>query len=240
VVVGAKILIVDDEPEIRLVLQTGLAGRRFDVDAVGTGQEVGERVKVGRPDVVLLDLMLPDLAGTTVIEQLRTWSRVPIIVLSVLGSEQEKVRALNLGADDYLTKPFGLDELVARIRVALRRLASSDMVAPIFRVGELAIDFEQRRVTSGDRLVALTPTEYAILKALAERAGQVLTHRTLLQAVWGPVYGTEDYYLHVYIGRLRRKIEPDPARPRYLITEPGAGYRLRLDPLDDRSPSGAT
>jgi two-component system KDP operon response regulator KdpE len=228
VTTGARVLVVDDEPEIRLVLQTGLTGRGFTVDAVGTGKEARERVEVGRPDVVLLDLMLPDLPGTTVIESLRTWSRVPIIVLSVLGSEQEKVRALNLGADDYLTKPFGLDELVARIRVALRRVASNDMVAPIFRVGDLAIDFERRRVTVRDQAVALTPTEYAILKALAERAGQVLTHRTLLQAVWGPVYGTEDYYLHVYIGRLRRKIESDPGHPRYLITEPGAGYRLQL------------
>jgi two-component system KDP operon response regulator KdpE len=190
-------------------------------------------VETGHPDVILLDLMLPDMGGTAVIEQVRTWSRVPIIVLSVLGAEPEKVRALNLGADDYVTKPFGLDELVARIRVALRRVASSDMVEPVFRVGELAIDFEHRRVTMRGIPVALTPTEYAILKALAERAGQVLTHRALLQAVWGPEYGTEDYYLHVYISRLRRKVEPDPAHPRYVATEPGAGYRLRLDLLDE-------
>jgi two-component system KDP operon response regulator KdpE len=228
--VGARLLVVDDEPEIRVVLQTGLTGRGFAVETVGTGREALERIQHGRPDVVLLDLMLPDLAGTEVVEQARTWSRVPIIILSVLGSEEEKVRALNAGADDYLTKPFGLEELIARIRVALRRMASSDMIVPVFRVGDLAIDFERRRVTRGGLPISLSPTEYGILKALAERAGQVLTHRSLLQAVWGPVYGTEDYYLHVYIGRLRRKVEPDPARPRYVLTEPGAGYRLRLDP----------
>jgi two-component system, OmpR family, KDP operon response regulator KdpE len=184
-------------------------------------------LEVGRPGVVLLDLLLPDLPGTTAIESLRSWSRVQIIVLSVLGTEQEKVRALNLGVDDYLTQLFGLDELVARIRVARRRVASSAMVAPVFRTGDLAIDFERRRVTVGERAVSLTPTEYAVLKALAERAGQVLTHRSLLRAVWGPVDGTEDYYLHLYIGRVRRKIESDPAHPRHLITEPGAGYRLQ-------------
>ena len=229
---GARLLVVDDEPEIRVVLQTGLTGQGFVVETVGTGREALERIRLGRPDVVLLDLMLPDLPGTTVVEQARTWSRVPIIILSVLGSEAEKVRALNVGADDYLTKPFGLEELVARIRVALRRMASSDMVVPVFRVGDLAIDFEKRRVTRGGAVISLSPTEYGILKALAERAGQVLTHRSLLQAVWGPVYGTEDYYLHVYIGRLRRKVEPDPAHPRYVLTEPGAGYRLRLDPSE--------
>ena len=227
---GARLLVVDDEPEIRVVLQTGLTGRGFTVETVGTGGEALDRIQHSRPDVVLLDLMLPDLSGTAVVEQARTWSRVPIIILSVLGSEEEKVRALNVGADDYLTKPFGLEELIARIRVALRRMASSDMIVPVFRVGDLAIDFERRRVTRGGVVISLSPTEYAILKALAERAGQVLTHRSLLQAVWGPVYGTEDYYLHVYIGRLRRKVEPDPARPRYVLTEPGAGYRLRLDP----------
>jgi two-component system KDP operon response regulator KdpE len=235
---GARILVVDDEPEMRLVLRTGLQARGFVVDAVEGGRAALKGVETGHPDVILLDLMLPDLTGTAIIEQVRTWSRVPIIVLSVVGGETEKVRALNLGADDYVTKPFGLDELVARIRVALRRVASSDRVAPVFRVGDLVIDFEQRRVTMRGNVVALTPTEYAILKALAERAGQVLTHRALLQAVWGPEYGTEDYYLHVYIGRIRRKVEPDPARPRYVTTEPGAGYRLRLDPLDEaRSPT---
>jgi two-component system KDP operon response regulator KdpE len=230
---GARLLVVDDEPEIRVVLQTGLTGRGFAVETVGTGREALERIQYGRPDVVLLDLMLPDLSGTAVVEKARTWSRVPIIILSVLGSEEEKVRALNVGADDYLTKPFGLEELIARIRVALRRMASSDMVSPIFRVGDLAIDFEKRRVTRGGAVISLSPTEYGILKALAERAGQVLTHRTLLQAVWGPNYGTEDYYLHVYIGRLRRKVEPDPAHPHYVLTEPGAGYRLRLDPEEE-------
>src|SRR5262249_6840695 len=161
----------------------------YDVDSVGDGRTALAGVQNRHPDVVLLDLMLPGLPGTAVIEQVRAWSRVPIIVLSVLGAETEKVRALDLGADDYLTKPFGLDGRAARIRVALRRAASPDMVTPVFRTGDLAIDFAQRRVTVRGQVVPLSPTEYAILKALAQRAGQVLTHRTLLQEVWGPVYG---------------------------------------------------
>src|SRR5215831_5563254 len=156
---GARILIVDDEPEIRLVLQMGLTSRGYDVDSVGDGRTALAGVQNRHPDVVLLDLMLPGLPGIAVIEQVRAWSRVPIIVLSVLGAETEKVRALDLGADDYLTKPFGLDELVARIRVALRRAASTDMVTPVFRTGDLAIDFVQRRVTVRGQVVALSPTE---------------------------------------------------------------------------------
>ena len=230
---GACILVVDDEPEIRLVLETGLGARGFSVEAVADGRSALAAIQQRRPDVVLLDLMLPDIPGTAVIEQVRAWSRVPIIVLSVLGAETEKVRALNLGADDYLTKPFGLDELVARIRVALRRAARTDLITPVFHCGDLSIDFAQRRVSVQDRIVSLSPTEYAILKVLAERAGQVVTHRALLQEVWGPVYGTEGHYLHVFIGRLRRKIEADNARPHYVITEPGAGYRLRLDAIED-------
>jgi two-component system KDP operon response regulator KdpE len=234
---GARVLVVDDEPEIRLVLQTSLSGRGFAVETVGAGRDGLAKIQAMPPDVVLLDLGLDDVHGTEVIEQIRSWSRVPIIVLSVVGSEEEKVRALNLGADDYLTKPFGLEELVARIRVALRRGASTNMVSAVYRVGDLEIDFETRRVTVQGHVAPLSPTEFAILKALAERAGRVVTHRTVLQAVWGPHYGTEDYYLHVYIGRLRRKVEPDPARPRYVLTEPGAGYRLAIDTADDAASS---
>jgi two-component system KDP operon response regulator KdpE len=230
---GARILVVDDEVEIRVVLQTGLAARGYEVGLAPDGKTALEAIRYERPDVVLLDLMLPDIPGTQVIEQVRTWSRVPIIVLSVMGAEPEKVRALSLGADDYLTKPFGLEELVARIRVALRRIASTDRVSPILTIGDLTIDLDQRHVSRRGQLVALSPTEYAVLKALAEQPGRVVTHRALLQTVWGPVYGTEDAYLHVYIGRLRRKLEDDPSRPRYLITEPGAGYQLRLEPSDD-------
>lgn len=229
VATAARVLVVDDEPEIRRVLKMGLAAKGYAVDTAAGGQEGLERVRRGLPDVVVLDLMMPDLAGVDVIRAVRAWSAVPIIVLSVRTEEQEKVRALNLGADDYLTKPFGMDELVARIRVAMRHAGSTDPMDPVFRTGELCLDFERRRVTVRDEPVALSPTEYAILKALAQHGGKILTQRALLQAGWGPDYGTETNYLHVYIRRLRHKIEADPANPRYLVTEPGAGYRLNLE-----------
>ena len=224
---GARVLVVDDEREIRRVLRAGLEARGYRVDLAEGGLEALRRVERDRPDVVVLDLMMPDLDGVEVIQRIRTWSRVPIIVLSVRDHEHVKVQALELGADDYLTKPFGMDELAARVRVALRHAGGTDATAPVFRAGELCIDFERRQVTVAGRAVALTPTEYALLKALAAHAGKVMTYGTLLREVWGPSYGEEGHYLHVSIARLRRKIEPDPANPRYVITEPGAGYRLR-------------
>ena len=227
---GARVLVVDDEPDIRRVVRAGLQTRGYTVEVAAGGAEALDRISRQWPDVVLLDLMMPGIDGLEVIRQARGWSRVPIIVLSVREEELAKVRALDLGADDYVTKPFGMDELVARIRVALRHTGGTEAAAPVIRVGKLTIDLEHRRVTTGEREVALTPTEYNILRALAEHAGKVLTHGMLIREIWGPDYGgTEDHYLHVYIARLRRKLEPDPTSPHYLITEPGAGYRLRAE-----------
>jgi two-component system KDP operon response regulator KdpE len=225
------VLVIDDEPEIQRAMRTYLAGLQFVVEGALTGKEGMDLVARWHPDVVILDLSLPDLDGLEVCRQLRTWSQVPIIVLSVRDSDADKVAALELGADDYLTKPFSSRELVARVRVALRHAAHGAGAADTearFQTGGLVLDFERRHVTVDGREVHLTPTEYDVLKYLAMNAGKVITHRTLLQAVWGPEYETEDHYLHVFIGQLRRKIEPVPARPRYLLTEPGIGYRLHV------------
>jgi two-component system, OmpR family, KDP operon response regulator KdpE len=224
---GARILVIDDEPALRRAIEHNLGGHGFDVRGADSGEGGLEAETRFHPDLVLLDMVLPDISGTDVIVRLRERTSTPIIVLSVRGSEAEKVRALELGADDYLTKPFGVDELLARIRVALRHAARSGVrQEPIFRSGELAVDLEQRVVRVGGNQVHLTPTEYALLGALVADAGRVLTDRALLQRVWGPEYGSEDHYLHVYMARLRKKLERDPANPRHLRTEPGVGYRL--------------
>jgi two-component system, OmpR family, KDP operon response regulator KdpE len=180
------------------------------------------------PDAVILDLVLPDMTGIEVCRELRTWSTVPVIVLSVVGDEDEKVAALDAGADDYVTKPFGLDELLARLRAALRR--SETAGEPVLEIGELRIDLEAHAVTFDGRSVQLTPHEYSLLTLLARNEGKLLTHQAILRDVWGKAYADESHYLHVYVSQLRRKLEPDPARPRYILTEPGAGYRL-VDPL---------
>lgn len=226
---GARVLVIDDEPEIGRAVRTGLAGAHFTVEWVPTGVEGLEQVAQWHPDVVILDLSLPDMDGIEVCRELRTWSQVPIIVLSVRDREADKITALELGADDYLTKPFGMGELIARLRVALRHAAQgAGSTGPaLFRTGTLVMDFERRYVTVDGREVHLTPTEYEVLKYLALNVGKVITHRTLLHAVWGPAYDDEAHYLRVFINQLRRKIEPDPSRPRYLLTEPGVGYRLR-------------
>ncbi len=179
------------------------------------------------PDAVILDLILPDGRGTDVCRELRRWSAAPILVLSAVGDEKEKVEALDAGADDYVTKPFGIDELLARLRAALRRTVPS--AEPTLEVGELALDLEKRALTVAGRSVALTKTEFDLLRLFLQNEGKLLTHPSILRQVWGPAYGRESHYLHVYVSQLRRKIEPDPARPRYLLTEPGAGYRL-IDP----------
>jgi two-component system KDP operon response regulator KdpE len=181
------------------------------------------------PDVVILDLSLPDIDGIELCRELRTWSQVPIVVLSVRANDADKVAALELGADDYLTKPFSPKELVARVRVALRHAARGAGGSEAqFQTGGLVIDFDRRQVTVNGRDIHLTPTEYEMLKYLAMNAGKVITHHTLLRAVWGPQYESEDHYLHVFIGQLRRKIEPVPTRPQFLLTDPGIGYRLRV------------
>jgi two-component system KDP operon response regulator KdpE len=230
---GARILIADDEPAIRRAVQTNLARHGFQIETAETGREAIERAASFRPDLVLLDLGLPDVDGLEVIRTLRERGSTPIVVLSVRGQERDKVAALDLGADDYLTKPFGVDELLARVRVALRHVARPAAgVAAVFRTGQLGVDLEHRRVTSGGREVSLTPTEYELLKAFIAHPDKVLTDRMLLQRVWGPEYGDEAHYLHVYVARLRKKIEADPQNPRYLRTEPGVGYRLVSESIE--------
>jgi two-component system KDP operon response regulator KdpE len=220
----SRILVVDDEPQILRALQTSLKGAGYDVDVASTAKEALTTAAVRRPDAVILDLVLPDGRGTDVTRELRSWTSVPVILLSVVDDEEEKVAALDAGADDYVTKPFGLDELLARLRAALRR--SDGPSDPILEIGDLRIDLEARSVTMHGNRVQLTPQEYALLALLARNRGKLLTHGAILNEVWGKAYAAESHYLHVYVSQLRRKIEPDPARPRYILTEPGAGYRL--------------
>jgi two-component system, OmpR family, KDP operon response regulator KdpE len=227
---GARILIADDEPGIRRAVETNLARHGFNVATAASGGETLDRVGSFRPDLVLLDLGLPDVDGIEIIRELRRRTNTPIVVLSVRGQEHDKVSALDLGADDYLTKPFGVDELLARVRVALRHVARPPVGADaVFRSGGLTVDLEHRRVSVAGREISLTPTEYELLKAFIAHPDKVLTDRMLLQRVWGPEYGDEAHYLHVYVARLRKKIEPDPQNPRFLRTEPGVGYRLVSD-----------
>jgi two-component system, OmpR family, KDP operon response regulator KdpE len=220
----SRVLVVDDEPQILRALQTSLKGAGYEVDVASTAKEALTTAAVRRPDAVILDLVLPDGRGTDVTRELRSWTSVPVIVLSVVDDEEEKVAALDAGADDYVTKPFGLDELLARLRAALRR--SDAPGEPVVEIGGLRIDFEAHEVAVQGERVQLTPQEYALLSLLARNRGKLLTHRTILNEVWGKAYADESHYLHVYVSQLRRKIEPDPARPRYIVTEPGAGYRL--------------
>jgi two-component system KDP operon response regulator KdpE len=228
---GARILVVDDEPEILRALRTNLAGHGYEVLTATSGAEAQAVYTARRPDLILLDLGLPDVDGLELIEQVRAYAATPIVVLSARGAERDKVRALDLGADDYLTKPFGIEELLARVRVALRHAARpSSGAAAIFRCGDLAVDLERRQVSVASREVKLTPTEYSLLRAFIAHPDKVLTRRMLLQEVWGPEYGAEGHYLHVYMASLRRKLEADPQRPRYLLTEPGVGYRFQTEP----------
>lgn len=222
---GARILVIDDEPAIVRAVRANLGSRGFRVDVAENAVEALQRIDA-HPDLVILDLGLPDGDGLELIPSLRARDRAPIIVLSARGAERDKVRALDLGADDYLTKPFGVEELLARIRVALRRTLRPGADAPIFRTGGLVVDIEYRRVTVDGTELHLTPTEYAVLTALVRHADRVVTDAMLLREVWGPEYGDEDHYLHVYMARLRKKVEKDPQRPRFIITEPGVGYRL--------------
>ena len=224
---GARILVVDDEPAIVRAVRTNLEGHGFRVDAADDGRHALDSFERVRPDLVLLDLNLPTLDGLAVIKAIREHAATPIIVLSVRGGERDKVSALDLGADDFLTKPFGVDELLARVRVALRHVARPPRgTEPVFATGDLRVDLERRSVSVHGRPVHLTPTEYGLLKALVAHANRVLTDGMLLREVWGAEYGDESHYLHVYIARLRRKLEADPQSPRYLVTEPGVGYRL--------------
>ncbi len=224
-----KILVIDDEAPIRRFLRASLDPKDFTLYEAEDGASGLREVAMRNPEIVLLDLGLPDMDGIDVARQLREWSQVPIIVLSARGREQDKVDALDSGADDYLTKPFGVAELFARIRVALRHSRREEPDDPIVVIGDLRIDFAARLVTRGGVEIHLTPKEYGLLAALARHPGRVVTQKALLQEVWGEAYAHESHYIRVYMGQLRHKLEPDPAQPKFLITEPGVGYRLRIE-----------
>lgn len=227
---GARILVIDDEREIRRALTTNLGAHGFRVAEAETGAEAVALYGSFRPDLIVLDLTLPDVDGMSIIETVRERASTPIVVLSVRGAERDKVSALNKGADDYLTKPFSVNELLARIRVALRHVAKPAAGADaVFRNEDLEVDFEQRRVRVAGRDIDLSPTEYDLLKVFVTHPNRVLTHAMLVHDVWGPEYGNESHYLHVYVARLRKKLEANSQRPRYLKTEPGVGYRLVVD-----------
>ncbi|HJZ50291.1 MAG TPA: response regulator transcription factor [Roseiflexaceae bacterium] len=227
---SARILIVDDEPQIGRLLKTTLGAHGYEIAVAADGQAALDQAARWRPDVILLDLGLPVIDGLEVCRRIREWSQVPIIVLTVRDAEQDKVAALDLGADDYLTKPFGADELLARIRVALRHAARAAVVdEPVLRFGDLTLDLSRRVVARGGEEIHLTPTEYELLKTLATQAGRVLTHGMLLRAVWGSAYEQDAPTLRVFITQLRRKIEADPAHPVHILTEPGIGYRFSSD-----------
>ena len=223
-----RILVVDDEVAIQRFLRTVLSAEEFSLHQAENGHAALAAAAAVKPDIILLDLGLPDLDGVEVIRRIREWSQVPIIVLSVREREDDKVKALDAGADDYLTKPFGIAELLARIRVSLRR-AVQQVPEPVYRVGELEVDLARRRVTVQGGEVQLTPTEYDLLRLLVTHAGKVLTHSQILRQIWGVAYVDQPHVLRVNISNLRHKIEADPSRPRYILTEPGVGYRLRVE-----------
>ncbi len=222
---GARILVIDDENEIRRMLHVALSAHGYDLAEALSGKEGLNQASIFHPDLVILDLGLQDLDGMEVIRRLREWSQVPIIILSVRERESDKIGALDAGADDYLTKPFSMGELLARIRVAIRHVAKTED-EPVLSFPDLTLDLARRIVLLKGEEIRLTPTEYEILKYLALHSGRVVTHGQLLRAVWGPNYQGETHYLRVYVGQLRRKIEADPAQPRYITTEPGVGYRF--------------
>jgi two-component system KDP operon response regulator KdpE len=222
---GARILVIDDEPAIRRAVSTNLGRHGFRLAEAEAAEQGLAQFAAFHPDLVILDLGLPDMDGMDLIKAIRERSPTPIIVLSVRGAERDKVTALNLGADDYLTKPFGVEELLARVRVALRHIVPLS-TSTVFRTGALEVDLERRRVRVDSREVDLSPTEYNLLKAFIAHPDRVLTHSMLVHEVWGPEYGNESHYLHVYVARLRKKLESDSQQPRYLVTEPGVGYRL--------------
>ena len=225
---GPRVLVVDDEPAIRRFLRTVLTAHGYIVSEAKNGQEALSQAASQRPDVVVLDLGLPDMDGVQVTHLLREWTPLPIVILSVRDREENKIAALDAGADDYLTKPFGSGELLARLRAALRRAAQSK-AGPIFVIDKLRVDLARRVVTLAGGEVQLTPTEYELLRVLVSNAGRVLTHHQLLREVWGVGYDQELHMLRVNVSNLRRKLEPDPARPHYIVTEPGVGYRLRAE-----------
>ncbi len=222
----ANILVVDDEPQIRRVMRTTLSSQGYVITEAKTGEEAIEMIRKERPDLILLDVNMPGMGGLEACREIRRAFDAPIIMLTIRNAERDKVAALDAGADDYVVKPFGIEELLARIRAALRRFSPADAIPP-FASKDLTIDFESRLVNVRGRAVHLTPKEYDVLKYLVGNQGKPLTHRRLLQAVWGPDYGNETENLRVVINQLRKKIEADPARPKYILTEPWVGYRFQ-------------
>jgi len=225
--------VVDDEPQIVRALRTSLGAHGYDVRAASTGEDALALAAAESLDVVILDLGLPDLDGTEVVKRLRTWSKVPVIVLSVRETQADKVAALDAGADDYVTKPFGMEELLARMRAAMRRATPAETGPSVLRFGELEVDLARRLVRRHGEPVHLTPTEYSLLEAMVRNPSKLLTHHWLLRRVWGPGYGEESHYLRVYVRALRRKLGDDAGAPQYITTEPGVGYRWIRDPDPD-------
>ena len=223
----SRVLVVDDEPQIRRTLAINLRARGFQVDLAASGEEALKAAADQPPDVVVLDLGLPGIDGLQVIQGLRGWTRVPIIVLSVREREADKVAALDAGADDFVTKPFGINELLARLRAAVRRAAPADELVPIVQTPDFRVDLAAKQVVRDGREVRLTPTEWQLVELLVRNPGRLVSQRQLLSEVWGPKYREETNYLRVFIAQIRRKLEPDPAHPRYFITEPGMGYRYQ-------------
>ena len=224
------VVVIEDDPPIRRFLRTGLGSHEFEVFEAETGQQGIVEAGIRKPDLIILDLGLPDMDGVEVVKAIREWSHMPIIILSARSGEQHKIDALDAGADDYLTKPFGLGELLARIRVALRHSSRSPEQADagIFTSGNLKVDLVNRRVSLDDQEIHLTPIQYRLLSVLVKHAGKVLTHRQILKEVWGPAYIENPHYLRIYMSQLRQKLEADPTQPKYLLTESGVGYRLKI------------
>jgi two-component system KDP operon response regulator KdpE len=228
-----RVLVVDDDPQILRAVRTSLQGHSYEVLTAGNGETALDLLPDSDVDLIVLDLGLPGIGGQEVIKRVRAWSEVPIIVLSVRDGQHDKVDAFDAGADDYVTKPFGMPELLARMR-AVRRRAEGDRRPPVVRFGELEVDLGRQLVQMGDLVIHLTPTEYRLLEAFVTNPGKLLTHRWLLQKAWGPGYATENQYLRVFIRQLRSKLGDDPARPRFIVTEAGLGYRWKPDPDEDR------
>jgi two-component system KDP operon response regulator KdpE len=227
---SATIIVIEDEAQIRRFLRTSLSSEGYQVIEAETGKQGLTEAATRKPDMIILDLGLPDMDGVEVVKELRTWSSVPIVILSARSQEKDKISALDAGADDYLVKPFGIGELLARIRVALRHMpTTASGEEGVFSVDELNVDMIHRKITVGGVEVHLTPIEYRLLTVLVKHAGKVLTHQLLLREVWGPNYVERAHYLRIYMGTLRHKLEKDPARPRFLLTEVGVGYRLAVD-----------
>ena len=229
-----RVLVVDDDPQILRAVRTSLQGHSYEVLTAGNGETALDLLPDSDVDLIVLDLGLPGIGGQEVIKRVRAWSEVPIIVLSVRDGQHDKVDAFDAGADDYVTKPFGMPELLARMR-AVRRRAEGDRRPPVVRFGELEVDLGRQLVQMGDLVIHLTPTEYRLLEAFVTNPGKLLTHRWLLQKAWGPGYATENQYLRVFIRQLRSKLGDDPARPRFIVTEAGLGYRWKPDPDEDRA-----